>query len=303
MNAPDAPAPISHNKSARSLLFGTLGIVLGALALVALSTACVSDTDDDMNASDDPAAYTQAYVSEAIDRYAEDGHVETVEYYNSEDSIDGQWYLFVADESGDLIIHGANQDLVGTPLEDVVGENSYPSGQLVSDIAAEGGGWSEYVFYNPETNRAQVKHSWLDEHAGLTFGSGWYEDGPSKSDASAYAQSLVRQAINLYDASGIDEAVAYYNDPVSVDGQWYVFIVDTETGRMIGHYNPDLRAQDPDMHIDAVGYFYGDELRGAPEGGRWLNYVIRNPETGQDARKNTWAILHDGYIFSSGWYE
>ena len=252
--------------------------------------------------SDQPA-YTQEYVRLALNLYDASGRDVLVDYYNDPVSVDGQWYLFVADESGKLIAHGADQDLVGVPLADVVGANGYPSGRIISDDADEDGEWSEYVFYNPSSGRSQIKHSWLIKHDGLIFGSGWYEDGPRKSEQPAYTQALVQQALNLYDSSGLDAALEYYDNPISVDDQWYVFIVDTETGRTIGHFNPDLRDRDPALRVDPTGYFYGDDLLAATEEGRWVSYVIRNPGTDEDSRKHTWAVLHDDHIFASGWYE
>ena len=55
--------------------------------------------------------------------------------------------------------------------------------------------------------------------------------------------------------------------------------------------------------MDATGYFYGDELLGATEEGRWVSYVILNPETGENEQKHTWAVRHEGLLFGSGWYE
>ena len=112
----------------------------------------------------------------------------------------------------------------------------------------------------------------------------------------------MRQAINLYDALGRDATLAYYNTRDSVDGQWYVFIVG-EDGVTIAHHNPEFRGRDPSLRIDATGYFYGDDLLGATESGRWVDYVLVNPASGQDRQKHTWAVLHDGLIFGSGWYE
>ena len=40
-------------------------------------------------------------------------------------------------------------------------------------------------------------------HDGITFGSGWYERGPGKSDAPAYTRAFVQQATNLYVALGL----------------------------------------------------------------------------------------------------
>ena len=258
--------------------------------------------EDGPRKSDQPA-YTQEYVGQALNLYDASGRDVLVDYYNDPVSVDGQWYMFIADESGRLIAHGASQGLVGVPLVDVIGANGYPSGRIVADDSDEDGEWSVYTFFNPATGRSQNKHSWLVTHDGLIFGSGWYEDGPRKSDQPAYTQAMVQQAMNLYDSSGLDAALNYYDDPVSVDGQWYIFIVDTETGRTIGHFNPDLRDRDPALRVDPTGYFYGDDLLAATEEGRWVEYVIRNPGSGEDSRKHTWAVLHDGYIFGSGWYE
>ena len=96
--------------------------------------------------------------------------------------------------------------------------------------------------------------------------------------------------------------MAYYNTPESIDGQWYTFIVDAETGLTVAHHDPDVVGSDPDRRVDSTGYFYGDDLLAATEQGHWLSYVYNNPETGEEQRKQTWAVLHDGYIFGSGWY-
>ena len=251
----------------------------------------------------DQSAYTQEYVRLAIGLYEASGRQALIDYYNNPNSLDDRWYMFIADETGQLIVHGANRDLVDTPLVDVTGANAYPSGQIVADDASPDGAWSDYIFYNPETNRSQIKHSWLVTHDGLIFGSGWYEDGPARSDEPEYTQTLVQQAINLYNSSGLDVALEYYNDPVSVDEQWYVFIIDANTRELIGHFNPELRGADTATLEDPTGYSYGVDLMDTPEEGLWLDYVIRNPGTGEDSRKHTWAVLHDGHIFGSGWYE
>ena len=252
----------------------------------------------------DPPAYTRAFVQQAIGLYDATGLEDTLAYYNSPESIDGQWYIFMGDtQSGTLIANAANPALVGRHRTEIVGPSGYPTGAAVAASADEDGAWFDYTFTNPATGAVETKHSWLVIHDGLLFGSGWYEEGPPKTDAPAYTRSVVRQAINLYDALGLEDTVAYYNTPESVDGQWYTFIVDTATGISIGHYNPALRDREPTLRVDATGYFYGDDLLAATESGSWISYVITNPDTGLQQRKHTWAVLHDGYIFASGWYE
>ncbi|MCE2494809.1 MAG: cache domain-containing protein, partial [Alphaproteobacteria bacterium] len=162
--------------------------------------------------------------------------------------------------------------------------------------------WFSYTFTNPATGGVEAKHSWMVEYDGLTFGSGWYEQGPRKSDNPAFTKSFVEQAIELYEAIGREATVAYYNTKESVDDQWYVFIID-EDGYTIGHHNSMFIGRDPALRVDSTGRFYGDDLLSATETGRWVDYVLLNPETGDERQKHTWAVRHDGLIFASGWYE
>ena len=250
----------------------------------------------------DGPAYTQAVVQQAINLYDAVGLDSTVAYYNTRESVDGQWYMFIVDEDGTVIAH-ANPALVGQLASDITGPNNYPTGAAVAATADESGAWFDYTFLNLATGTVETKHSWIVVHDGITFGSGWYEEGARKTDGPAYTQAVVQQAINLYDAVGLDSTVAYYNTRESVDGQWYAFIVDGESGVTIAHHNPALRGRDPSLRMDATGHFYGDDLLAASESGSWVEYVIINPETGENQRKHTFAVLHDGYIFASGWYE
>ena len=251
--------------------------------------------------SDNPE-YTQAFVQRAINLYNAVGLERTVSYYNTPESVDGQWYTFIFDQDDTLLTLAPSPDLVGRPASEVYGPNNYPSGEAVVRVADADGEWFSYTSANPATKGVEAKHSWVVEHDGLIFGSGWYEAGPSKSDKPAYTQAFVQKAINLYEAIGRDATVAYYNTRESVDGQWYVFIVD-EDGYTIGHHNSMFIGRDPALRVDSTGRFYGDDLLSATEAGRWVNYVLLNPETGDERQKHTWAVRHDGLIFAAGWYE
>ncbi len=249
----------------------------------------------------DAPAYTQAFVRQAMALYDAVGLEDTLAYYNTRESVDGQWYMFIIDEDNVRRAHG-NPALVGRPTSEAFGPNGYPAGEAVVAVADEDGAWFDYTYPNPATGGVETKHSWMVRHDGLVFGSGWYEAGPRKSDAPAYTKAVVQQALNLYDALGLERTLAYYNSRESVDGQWYVFIIDQE-GITIGHHNAMFRGRDPSLRVDATGYFYGDDLLSATEAGRWVDYVLLNPATGDDRQKHTWAVRHDGLLFASGWYE
>ncbi len=251
----------------------------------------------------DQAAYTQAFVQSAINLYDAVGFEDTVAYYNTPESIDGQWYMFIGDENDVMAAHASNSDLVGQSYSEITAPNNYPSGAGVAGVADEDGSWFSYPFADPSTGAVSFKHSWMVRHDGRIFGSGWYEDGPSKSDNPAYTQAFVQRAIDLYEAIGRDATVEYYKTQESRDGQWYVFIVGAEDGITISHPNPIFLGRDPSLRIDARGYFYGDDLLSATESGRWVDYVLENLETSEVQQKHTWAVRHDGLIFASGWYE
>ena len=125
---------------------------------------------------------------------------------------------------------------------------------------------------------------------------------PPKWDPAEYTKHFVRAAIDKYISEGLEATVAHYNTSESLDGQWYVFIIN-EDGYTISHHNPMFRGRDPALRVDSAGHFYGDDLLSATESGRWVDYVLLNPETGDERQKHTWAVLHDGLIFASGWYE
>lgn len=132
---------------------------------------------------------------------------------------------------------------------------------------------------------------------------------PSKSEPVAYTQFVVGQAISRYEADGLDAVLAHYNDPASVDGEWYVFVID-RNDVVIGHFDPGRRGQDVKgvMGTDINGYNFGPEMLAATEAGRWVPYVYVNPAAltlGDEAVfefKNAWVIRHDGLLFGSGWY-
>ncbi len=248
-----------------------------------------------------PAEYTKFLVNDAIEMYKSDGRESTLAHYNSADSPDGQWYVFIIyaerfrDENGVIIGHYdpsvVGQSLNGPIGTDTTGYNFGPD--MLS--ATQDGKWVSYVFKNPATGEIESKHSWVVRHDGLIFGSGWY------TDPAEYTKHFVDEAIARYQSEGLEDTLAYYNTPESVDGQWYTFIID-EDGYTIGHHDPAFRGRDPSLRVDATGYFYGDDVLSATEDGKWVSYVFNNPSSGRIESKHTWAVLHDGLIFGSGWY-
>ena len=74
-----------------------------------------------------PAEYTRFFVDNAINRYETQGLDATLAHYNRPESIDGQWYVFIADEDRTIVAHAAAPDLVGKHVSQVLGPHSYPT--------------------------------------------------------------------------------------------------------------------------------------------------------------------------------
>ena len=133
---------------------------------------------------------------------------------------------------------------------------------------------------------------------------------PPKSVPAEYTRFFVQNAISRYETLGLDATLAHYNRPGSVDGQWYVFIVDQDD-LVLAHPNGSLAGLDlkGPLGTDVNGYNFGQEMLSANEEGRWVSYVYENPETrdigsnfGELQLKSAWVVRHDGLLFGSGWY-
>ncbi len=123
------------------------------------------------------------------------------------------------------------------------------------------------------------------------------------SEPGLYTRAFVEQAIERYEAEGRDETIAYHNAPESVDGDWYVFIID-EDGAVVSHpTRPERRGVTFEGMVDVTGYNYGADFAAATDTGRWVEYAYLNPVNANYERKHTWVIKRDGLIFGSGWYE
>ena len=252
----------------------------------------------------DAPAYTRAFAQQAMNLYVALGLEETVAYYNTKESVDGQWYVFIIDENQTVVAHAPDPDLVGKHISQALGPNSYPTGSAVAASADQDGAWFDYTYANPASGVVETKHSWMVIHDGITFGSGWYERGPGKSDAPAYTRAFAQQAMNLYVALGLEETVAYYNTKESVDGQWYVFIID-ENQTVVAHApDPDLVGKHISQALGPNSYPTGSAVAAsADQDGAWFDYTYANPASGVVETKHSWMVIHDGITFGSGWYE
>ena len=251
----------------------------------------------------DPAGYTKLYVEQAIQMYKTLGEQAAVSFYNSQASVDGDWYGSIIGTNNRLSAH-PNAELRGRSAASITDSSGYPLGPLLTAVPVEGM-WIEYDFDRP-SGGVGAKHTWLVKRDGRVFSSGWYEAAPSKtSEPGAFTKRYIAKALQLYDIAGRDDFFRYYNSRASVDGEWYMFAIDRAGDIVVQGANPSLRGQSirGPLGTDSTGKNFGAEIMAATEEGMWVEYQFDNPTTGQAERKRSWVVLRDGLIFGSGWYD
>ena len=167
-------------KRTSSILSG-LAVVLAATALVVSIVALLFylQSDDEEIHLVDRGEFTVDLVMDALALYEQEGLQATLDHYNSPESVQGEWYVFIFDEEDKLIAH-ANQDLLRMDLKGDQGVDS--TGYRFGDVmlqATERGLWVDYVFLNPKTGNQEYNHAWVVRQDGLLFGSGWYQVLPA----------------------------------------------------------------------------------------------------------------------------
>lgn len=256
--------------------------------------------------TDDPGGYTKWFVARAIELYDALGPDALIEYYNTAESVDGSWYVFVIAEDGRNVAHQVD-DMIGRVAAEV-DVDGYPAGEIVVASASEEGAWVDYWYTNLETNRSETKHSWVVKHDGLIIGSGWYEEGPSREHApGAYTQSYVQRALELYRVLGREATFEYYNSQESIDGEWYLFIHHVDGTRLVNGARADrpgwLGSNLHGTGVDVTGYDYTADTLSIETNG-WISYVFPNPDAElQYQRKHSWIVRQGDLLFGSGWYD
>ena len=109
------------------------------------------------------------------------GRERAVAYYNSPESVDGPWYVFIADGDGAILAAPTQPQLIGTDMAELTDANGKAFGREIMAVD-ENGAWVDYVFENPDTGELERKNSWVVRSGGLVFGSGWYEPASAAED-------------------------------------------------------------------------------------------------------------------------
>ena len=253
---------------------------------------------------------TKEYVNKAIAKYEEDGLDAVIAHYNSQDSLDGQFYLFLIGADDNYLAHPIFPHLIGTDIKAVVGSDGQELGREIAQ-ATEQGIWVEYLWPHPVSRKEQQKVTWAVRHDGLIFSSGYYAGGPESgappwqdADPKDYTVDYVERAVERYEREGLESMLNYYNSVASFEGEWYLFATGADDVYHVHPLLPRLIGTDIKNVVGSDGYELGKELAKAKDGGKgvWVEYLWPHPVTLKEVPKVGYAVRHDGMLFASGYY-
>ena len=259
--------------------------------------------------AEDVEESTKEYVNKAIAKYENDGLDATITQYNSQGSLDGQFYLFLIGADDNYLAHPIFPHLIGTDIKDVVGSDGQELGKEIAQATDEGI-WVEYLWPHPVSRKEQQKVTWAVRHDGLIFASGYYAGGPESgpppwqdADPSEYTEQYVKRAIERYRRNGLESMLNYYNSVASFEGEWYLFATDANDIYHVHPLLPRLIGTDIKDVIGSDGYELGKELaKATDEEGVWVEYLWPHPVTLNEVPKVGYAVRYDGMLFASGYY-
>ncbi len=257
------------------------------------------DLQTDVESSFTEAQAAVGAVIEARARVQAETAIPTLNHYKSTDSIDGEFYVWLAYPTGRIAADATMPELEGTNIID-----AYPEvGEEILAVESLNARWISHMWPNPATGQVEQKHSYVTRFFGFYIVSGYYGENPPVVGPRAAAQAYVEEAIRAY-REDPDAAKEYYQSEASVDRNTdlYLFIIDgTEiivNGGFAGVVGEDITSR---IGIDAIGKEYGKEIAAADENGTFVDYLIPDPLHNFTLyRKHTWAIKAEGFIFAAG---
>ena len=242
-----------------------------------------------------PDSEAQSVVDHSILLYESEGMAAFDRITPDEPAATDATYPFVVNATTwRTVAHGADPDLVDTCCSDAIRHASDRSfGAIQEDLDRDGGTWVEYDSRNPDTGTIQTKRSWLFQHDGYVFGSGYYL-------LDSQVQAIVHHRVLSYMMDGDVKAL---EAPLEADGSFYHFVIDAGTLEVVGRGAGGDAAGLDQLSVTGADR-PAEEILADLEGerGTWSEYTTTNPGTGAEELKRSWLSLHDGYIFGAGYY-
>ena len=163
------------------------------------------DLQGDVESSFTEAQKAVGAVIEARARVQAETAIPTLNHYKSSDSIDGEFYVWLAYPTGRIAADATMPELEGTNIAD-----AYPEvGEEILAVETLNARWISHMWQNPATGQVEQKHSYVTRFFGFYIVSGYYGEEPPVVGPRSAAQAYVEEAIRAY-REDPDDAKEYY---------------------------------------------------------------------------------------------
>jgi cytochrome c len=133
---------------------------------------------------DESQQVAKDWVSKAIAFYKTSGRATALDEFSKPRGpfIQDEMYIFVLNRDGTVLAHGVDEKYIGQhfiDLQDSAGKKFIR--EIVDTSNAVGSGWIDYIWYDPATQVAELKHAYFENVDDLIVCSGVYKeiwDGP-----------------------------------------------------------------------------------------------------------------------------
>jgi cytochrome c len=283
--------------SVRSLMFGTLGCLWG-LSLVAYAAPW---QEQDYTAE---ASRAQALLARAVSQYREAGQSAFAAFSRQGDYVQGDLYIYVIGTDG--VMHasgGPSAALIGRPVQDQLDDDLKAAFQKAVAEPDDGKVRSaEYRWWNWQHGKVERKRVFYQRVGNELIAVGYYLPRSSANQAQALLSDLLH-ALDTAPAKAL--AAITHRDPELTRDDLYGFVVDADTGRFVAHgFQPRLVGTQLVVLKSVDGQPVGEQIlqtmKNQPSGE--VQYLWRNPMTGQVEAKKTFLKRTGHYIVAVGCY-
>lgn len=130
------------------------------------------DLEEDVETTFTKAQKAVSAAIEARARIQAETAIPTIDHYKTADSIDGEFYVWIAYGTGRIIADATMPELVGMNVAD-----AYPEvGAEILAVQPLTERWISHMWQNPATGQVELKHTYVTRFFGIYIVSGYYDD-------------------------------------------------------------------------------------------------------------------------------
>ena len=245
-----------------------------------------------------------ALLAKAVADYKAKGDAALAEFSRQGAYVDGELYIYVVDTSGVMLASGGpSVSLVGKQVVSALDDDLKKAFQQAISQPEDGTVHSaEYRWWNWQHAKVERKRVFYQRVGERVISVGYYMPRSSPEQAKQLLQTVAEHVRS--DPKTTFVRINKHDKQLNQD-DLYAFVVDLKTKRFIAHgFLPRLIGTDFKALRSTDGKPIGEEILKLMADGETgeIDYLWRNPITGQNEYKKTFLQRVNGYAVAVGCY-